>query len=342
MNPTAISRTVDLRPDGGNWILIAKGIGILLVVAGHFYPDGSPFYWSEARAVIYSFHMPLFFAISGYLYVTGKFSYGTLITNKIKRLLYPFITVAIIYLLIKYAVGLAAHLDHPVDIRTVYNLIVDPLNSFVPLLWFVHALFIIFLVYPLARRFLGAITIFVMLLIINAVFGSKFLVIGKALANMPFFALGVILRERPRIFAILVDTDNQHLTLSTLIFAAGCLIALPGTNGFPAAYATQVFLAVAGSLFVINLSVAISIRGNDRVRLTLSTLGYYSMTIYLFHTLFESTVRFVFQGISRRTQVAFPLIALTAIALGLVVPVFLEKRFLRKWTITRKFVLGIT
>lgn len=48
-----------------NWIDIARGIGILLVILGHM---------SVARRAIYSFHMPLFFFISGFLYKKRNFS----------------------------------------------------------------------------------------------------------------------------------------------------------------------------------------------------------------------------------------------------------------------------
>lgn len=40
---------------------IAKGLGIILVVLGHIIPENI---W--ARSIIYSFHMPLFFLISGF------------------------------------------------------------------------------------------------------------------------------------------------------------------------------------------------------------------------------------------------------------------------------------
>ena len=44
------------------WIDIAKGIGIILVVIGHISQI------EVLNDIIYSFHMPLFFIISGYLY----------------------------------------------------------------------------------------------------------------------------------------------------------------------------------------------------------------------------------------------------------------------------------
>jgi fucose 4-O-acetylase-like acetyltransferase len=35
-----------------DWIVIAKGIGIILVVTGHYYPDKSPLYSSDIRIII--------------------------------------------------------------------------------------------------------------------------------------------------------------------------------------------------------------------------------------------------------------------------------------------------
>ena len=48
-----------------NYLDYAKGIGILLVVLGHIYNN-------SVKLWIYSFHMPLFFIISGYLLEYNK------------------------------------------------------------------------------------------------------------------------------------------------------------------------------------------------------------------------------------------------------------------------------
>lgn len=49
------------------WVDVAKGIGIILVVLGH---NQSPDYIIK---FIYSFHMPLFFFLSGYLTNPSKY-----------------------------------------------------------------------------------------------------------------------------------------------------------------------------------------------------------------------------------------------------------------------------
>lgn len=73
------------------WIDVCKGIGIILVVVGHSNP---PF-----MKYIYSFHMPLFFLLSGFLLYDRKIRKGDMIKDA-KRYLLPYAVLAIINLLI--------------------------------------------------------------------------------------------------------------------------------------------------------------------------------------------------------------------------------------------------
>lgn len=70
---------------------IAKALGIILVVIGH--AD------SKFSNIIFLFHMPLFFFISGYFY-NDKYSYNPkpLILKRLKTLYLPFVTFELIYL----------------------------------------------------------------------------------------------------------------------------------------------------------------------------------------------------------------------------------------------------
>jgi len=75
------------------WVDVAKGMGILLVVLGHVI--GLPL---PIRKYIYSFHMPLFFFISGYLYNANKYKLVALndyIKNRWTRLINPYLAMAL-------------------------------------------------------------------------------------------------------------------------------------------------------------------------------------------------------------------------------------------------------
>lgn len=57
------------------FIDIAKGIGIILVVLGHLDTNGQ-----ISREVIYSFHMPLFFLLSG-IFANTKMDFKLYLKN---------------------------------------------------------------------------------------------------------------------------------------------------------------------------------------------------------------------------------------------------------------------
>lgn len=63
---------------------IAKAICIILVVMGHYVPDNSPAWYVLVHDVIYTFHMPLFMFVSGYVYIATKkrSTYGDFLLKK--------------------------------------------------------------------------------------------------------------------------------------------------------------------------------------------------------------------------------------------------------------------
>lgn len=74
-----------------HWVNSAKGIGVILVVLGHLlYESNIPY----VNQVIYSFHMPLFFILSGY--IQKKEIKNDFLKKKAKRLLIPFLAFTII------------------------------------------------------------------------------------------------------------------------------------------------------------------------------------------------------------------------------------------------------
>ena len=132
-------------------VILAKGIAIILVVIGHYFPENSPDYWIHVRDFIYLFHMPLFFILSGYLFQFSSINninlFPGLIIKKIKRLIVPFLTVAAIFILVKIIIGSFLSLQHPVTLSSIRQLFINPSHSFAPLLWFLYTLFFIQILY---------------------------------------------------------------------------------------------------------------------------------------------------------------------------------------------------
>ena len=79
------------------WIDAAKAIGVFLVFWGHILYGGSNLGGVINRA-IYSFHMPMFFILSGYVMKSDSLSFIDYCKNKIKRILLPALILYIITL----------------------------------------------------------------------------------------------------------------------------------------------------------------------------------------------------------------------------------------------------
>lgn len=71
-----------------DWIDIAKGIAIILVIVGHTVPNPSPL-----RHAIFSFHMPVFFIFAGYTFRPKP--WRELLSGSVSRLLVPYVILAL-------------------------------------------------------------------------------------------------------------------------------------------------------------------------------------------------------------------------------------------------------
>lgn len=71
------------------YVDVAKGIAILCVVAGHTFAAYDP--GSLQNKFIYSFHMPLFFILSGFFYKPQEFKKA--FWKKVKSLLVPYFVI---------------------------------------------------------------------------------------------------------------------------------------------------------------------------------------------------------------------------------------------------------
>lgn len=128
-----------------DWIDIAKGIGILLVILGHSVQFGG-----IVHNLIFSFHMPLFFVLSGLVY---KYSDNkTFIIKKIKVLIIPFISF--------YIIGVTTSLMIPswrsgLSIKGVIKdiYLANPSVANVSSIWFLVCMFVVVVTFNLIQKF---------------------------------------------------------------------------------------------------------------------------------------------------------------------------------------------
>lgn len=157
-----------------DFISICKGIGIILVVLGHLNIGE---YWHQ---VIYSFHMPLFFFISGYLFKNKYLEIPKeFLLKKAKTLYIPFVKWALIFLLL-HNVFVYFHIEK--GMYDIKDYLIGGANillfcNYDPILcptWFLRSLFVSFLIFYTVLFFTRErkgyrIPVFILLLLIGTI-----------------------------------------------------------------------------------------------------------------------------------------------------------------------------
>lgn len=113
------------------WIDEAKGFGIIFVMLGHCYLDDKLDFWFT------SFHMALFFSLSGYTF-NGRGPYTRFLKQKIRGLLFPYVFFVVSTMLCNGL--LAVTHGRSYDIREILIAYVFQIRY--TLLWFITCLFI--------------------------------------------------------------------------------------------------------------------------------------------------------------------------------------------------------
>ena len=279
------------------WVDYAKAIGIFLVVYGHvargLVNAGLPLdkQWFElVDSVVYTFHMPLFFFLSGLFFYDSLISRGTtgLIANKLDTIIYPYVVWSLLQGFSELA--LSNYTNGQVTAYEVLSFAWQPRAQF----WFLFALFQIFVVcsllYKLAKDgnfllivlFFGLIYFFKALFFINAL---TIFIIDYAV----FFAFGIWFKEITSFF------ETKSKTMS-LIFG---LLFLIGQYYFHHIlkynYAEHgivlLSLTIISIIFVVSISMYLS---QFKVE-WLVIIGSSSMIIYLMHILVSSGIRIIFR-----------------------------------------------
>lgn len=201
---------------------LAKGIGIILVVLGHMENISS-----ELRIWISSFHMPLFFVISGMLLalkgadkpiindVKSGDEMKIFVVKTAKGLLVPYLWFSLIYI----PIDIMNLFIHNVDTHTFIQNILDSLTfSGVSVMWFLPALFlaeiVAMFIISRARKYPLMIVFSLSLSVISYVIWTNIKLLYDAYSSIYFFAttLGFV-----RVFLRSI-TLSVHVVIGFLMY----------------------------------------------------------------------------------------------------------------------------
>lgn len=345
-----------------DYIDIAKGIGIVLVVLGHtIVPqmrESSPL----AKALynsIYSFHMPMFFVLSGIVFwgkVEGYHEKGfkAFAAGKFLSLMVPYFSFSVISYV---GIGVASKIPMTAAILNRAGYFARPFGQAVfeiltyqnhmdQHLWFCYALFVIFLLAYLFHRFLGAWygLVFAFLLRVAAIvvwnMGFEYLsILRSILQNLCFFCLGrlvpVIVRRWMREDSAPVRTGVAMAGLF-LLFGLSFIAGQSRLGSSPVLrILANIATALLGTFFFLYLARVLE---NSRAGSLFRRAGTYSYPIYLMHQ------PFIVSGgaglLLAATSLPYFVICAVTFGLGIGLPVFLTK-IINKSKILQWVLLGI-
>lgn len=325
-----------------DWIDMAKGYGMLAVIIAHIVYSGPLHEW------IYTFHMPLFFFLSGYVF-SNKDKFDLFIKKKAKSLLIPYFTLGIPMVAFKVLYSLYQKtftIDSTIEL--VKNFV---FQKRLWTLWYIACLFflnvIFYLITKFAKKNISKAVIVIAMAFIGLVYyksGGLPLPwnIDACFMAIPFFFGGFVLKENSsKIDNLLSQTKNKIM----LFLAFGLINVVFGylnikTTGkglemFDSEYANPIFTyisAFAGIFAVIIFSRFITIK-------PIRYIGKNSLIYYAWHQTIMipiTTIIFSFLGFQESYDIYQPyywcykLVQFAVIIIVLTIPtVIVEKTNLR-------------
>ncbi len=305
---------------------IARGIGILLVTLGHSEPvaQAFPFFWD----IIYSFHMPLFFFLSGFfsLRLVSR-PWLQEILPRTARLYLPYFVISLSYGLIKFFIPA---LKRPVIPQELLSQIVFyPFENPALFLWFLYILLLMKMLSPLFRG-RGPLLFLPIFTITACWYGSiELFGISSLLKHLLYYNCGLLLAGQHTVFFSWLRNRNLRLAV-ILLFPLLYSFSTKSNNG-PLPVAT----ALAGIWLVLSFSF---LGLPERISGWLEYCGKLSLEIYLlqYYFIFPVLVALTHIGIEPRLIVLFTFTA------GLCGPILTSRLILEKSKILALVLSGRT
>ncbi len=275
-----------------DYIDIAKGIGILMVVWAHIMLTG----WTHR--FIYAFHMPLFFLLSGMLFKKEKYSsFGKFIAHRAKRLFIPYIIYSVLTWILWATFRCLRHdeVDSYV-MPLLQTVIAQGSGAYIvhnSALWFIPCLFLVEILYFFIcqlGKWWSALTCFGCALLsfaLGAFYGADYWFMlpwnaDAALIALPFYCVGNLVSKEVGLDKMASSFAGNKgvsvfiwLILGTILYWSAmsyseCSMGSSSYNCLPWVFLVRAFI---GCAWLVGLALLINmVRPHDR--LTASLIKY--------------------------------------------------------------------
>ncbi|MES1200857.1 MAG: acyltransferase family protein [Pseudomonadota bacterium] len=293
------------------WPDAARGLGIILVVLGHVIAgllnvgvlDHTPAaHW--IYFVIYTFHMPLFFVLSGLFLRDGvKRGVEDFLVGKAWTLIVPYFLWSWTQGVLQMA--MAGVLDEPRSIDALVSIGWQPISQF----WFLYAL----LLCHLAGLALRTRPLLLLALAVAGSIGASFLpwtnIIAKTLHFLPYYAIGALASRRA------LNWRAPPVWVTGALLA--CFAASAALAGGVTQFRAESLMTTPAALFGVASAFALAL--SAEAVLGLRRLGRASMTILVLHILVIVSLRMVLLGAGVDEPAPHLILGL---GLGLLLPAF--------------------
>lgn len=277
---------------------LIKGVAILLVFIGHAATNSflyRPIVYEVFVQFIYSFHMPLFFVVSGFLSIKSfnmniKKDYIKFIKNKFIRLMIPFITISLITngLMI---VG-SFFINKEINIENIFEMIkittLYPEDAVMGALWFLYTLFIVSIISPIIAKLNWKVVIIIGLLLNILIPDSfHFLALNRVSFFLIYYFIGIYIRKIYELKNGLNYKSNKYLNiLFIIIIAIYSVIIAKGI--FQNSLLIKTYMFICGGLgIILAVDFVLYFKKYNTFRRIFTKIGIHSMDIYIFSWFFQ-------------------------------------------------------
>lgn len=317
-------------------INILTGLAIVFVVIGHLVTgpeiNTNSIHWYKfLKEYIYSFHMPLFIFVSGFLLhytmpsILTISDYTDYATKKIVRLMPSFLFFAIVVFAIKILLERNLKVDNPVNSYSdFFKIFYMPTFSFAGYLWYIYVLLLYYLTLPILMQ-----KVKVELLLLASI---PFAFIPLT----PFFAMDFFFEFLP--FCLIGCLASKYYESYSKIlrsnFLAFIFIFVSISIAF---YFYHLPKALMGLLSIPAFHSLVLLFESERLKL-LSFFGKYTFAIYLMNTIvigFIKAISFKYLGFSYNN---FGFLFSFLVLGGLFVPILIKILIFNKLPVFGKYI----